>query len=98
MLEKIGGEIDLLQHHLTVLHEVVEHGPIGIIKLTDVLHDSQHHIRYSLRVLEQMGYIRATSSGAVATPKAFAMLENFDVDLDVIVTKLGQFHSDNKNI
>lgn len=93
MLDKIGGEIELLQRHLTVLNSVVTYGPIGIVKLTDVLHDSQHHVRYSLRVLEQMGYIQATSSGAVATPKAHTMLENFDKDLDDLIAKLRTLHT-----
>ncbi|HJJ39332.1 MAG TPA: hypothetical protein O0X42_04255 [Methanocorpusculum sp.] len=92
MLDKIKSEIELLQRHMVVLQAVVTHGPIGIMKLTDLLHDSQHHVRYSLRVLEQMGYIQATSSGAIATEKAFLMLKEFDNDLDAVILKLRQLH------
>lgn len=90
MLEKLDNEIVLIERHMGVLQAVVKNGPIGIVKLTDVLHDSQHHVRYSLRVLEQMGYIKATTSGAVATEKAFVMLKEFDATLDALIRKLRQ--------
>ncbi|HJJ36866.1 MAG TPA: hypothetical protein O0X27_06820 [Methanocorpusculum sp.] len=94
MLEKLDNEIELIQRHMGVLQAVVKNGPIGIMKLTDVLHDSQHHVRYSLRVLEQMGYIQATTSGAIATEKAFIMLKGFDNDLDALILKLRQLHTE----
>jgi len=93
MLEKLDSEIGLIARHMKVLQAVVKNGPIGIVKLTEVLHDSQHHVRYSLRVLEQMGYIKATTSGAIATEKAFVMLNEFDTSLDRIILKLRQLHT-----
>ena len=94
MLEKLENEIELIRRHMGVLQAVVQHGPIGIMKLTDLLHDSQHHLRYSLRVLEQMGYIQATTSGAIATEKAFTMLKEFDTDLDTLISKLRQLQTE----
>ena len=88
MLEKINGEVELLERHLIVMRAVVSHGPVGIMKLTDELHQSQHRIRYSLRVLEQMEYIKATPSGAIATEKALEMLKNFNLNMDKLIEKL----------
>ena len=88
MLDKIMGEVELLERHLAVMRVVARHGPIGIMKLTEELKQPQHRIRYSLRILEQMEYIKATPSGAVATPKAFDMLKNFDQDLDDLIAGL----------
>ena len=88
MLDKINGEVDLLERHLQVMTAVSAPGPIGIMKLTEELHQSQHRIRYSLRVLEQMGYIQATPSGAVATEKAISMLKELDAHLDELIAKL----------
>ena len=51
------SEIALLGRHIQVLRAVYEHGPIGIIKLSEMLSLPHHRIRYSLRVLEQLGYI-----------------------------------------
>lgn len=92
MLDKLSGEVELLERHLTVMRAVAKNGPIGIMKLTEELGQPQHRIRYSLRVLEQMQYIKATPSGAVATPKAFHMLENFDQELVALVRQLEALH------
>ncbi|HJJ30137.1 MAG TPA: hypothetical protein VJ857_04500 [Methanocorpusculum sp.] len=96
MLSKINGEIELLERHLSVMRVVARQGPIGIMKLTDELSQPQHRIRYSLRVLEQMQYIKATPSGAIATPKAFEMLENFDKDLEILVQHLSSLHPEKR--
>ena len=58
------------------------------MKLTEELGLSQHRVRYSLRVLEQMQYIKATPSGAVATSRADDMLKHFDESLDELISKL----------
>ncbi len=88
MLDKLLGEVDLLERHLSVMQAVSAQGPIGIMKLTEVLGLSQHRVRYSLRVLEQMQYIKATPAGAIATPRAAKMLKHFNEDLDGLIEKL----------
>ena len=35
MLDKILGEVDLLERHLSVMRAVSSQGPIGIMKLTE---------------------------------------------------------------
>jgi predicted transcriptional regulator len=92
MLDKLSGEVELLERHLTVMRAVINHGPIGIMKLTEELGLPQHRIRYSLRVLEQMQYIKATPSGAMPTRKACQMLENFDVELAGLIAQLEALH------
>lgn len=96
MLTKINGEVELLERHLSVMRVVAHQGPIGIMRLTEELSQPQHRIRYSLRVLEQMQYIKATPSGAVATPKAHEMLSNFDSDLDTLIKKLSSLHQEER--
>ncbi|MDO8842400.1 MAG: hypothetical protein Q7J09_05425 [Methanocalculus sp.] len=88
MLEKLRDEIELIQRHLLVARAVVEHEPIGIIKLSEVLGQQQHRVRYSLRILEQMGYIRASPLGAYATPKMRDMLKGVPGELDAFIRAL----------
>lgn len=94
MLDKIRGEVELLDRHLLVMKAVAKNAPIGIMKLTEELKLPQHKIRYSLRILEQMQYIKATPSGAVATKKAFDMLSHFNEDLDELIEYLKTLHVD----
>jgi predicted transcriptional regulator len=88
MLEKLRGDIQLLDRHIEVMKAVMEHEPIGIVKLSLLMDLPYHRIRYSLRVLEQMGYIRASPAGAVTTIQAKRLLSNIDQDVDELVTLL----------
>jgi len=88
VLYRLKEEIELLTRHIEVAKAVVEHQPIGIMKLSELLDLPFHRIRYSLRILEQMGYIRASPAGAVATPRAEELLANLDTDLDEIIRLL----------
>ncbi len=69
MLDKLEQEIKRLARHTAILKFVIGHGPIGIIKLSELSGFLQHRVRYSLRVLEQHSLIRPSPQGAVATPK-----------------------------
>jgi predicted transcriptional regulator len=85
MLKKIQEDISLASRHIEVLRAVAGHQPIGIIKLSELLNVPQHRIRYSLRVLEGSGYIRASSAGAMVTPKAEEMFLRLNDDIDEII-------------
>jgi len=88
MLKKMKDEIELLSRHIEVARAVVDHQPIGIMKLSELLTLPSHRIRYSLHVLEQTGYIRASSDGAVATPEASRMFADLDNDLEDLISLL----------
>ncbi len=93
MLKKIKGDIELIGRHLEVLSTVAQHQPIGIIKLSEVLDVPQHRIRYSLRVMEGLGYIRASPTGAVTTEKADELFTTLDTDIEEITVLLNGIRS-----
>jgi predicted transcriptional regulator len=97
MLEKLDHEIDLLGRHLEVVRVVVAHQPIGIMKLADLLDLPYHRVRYSLRVLEQQGYIRASPAGAMATPRAEEVLANLTGEIDGLIARLEAMKEDTKS-
>ena len=98
MLQKMKAEIELLTRHVIVLRAVMEHQPIGIMKLSELLDLPFHRIRYSLRVLEQLGYIRATPAGAVVTPITEEFLRNLDRDIDELIGLLGSMKPEKARI
>jgi predicted transcriptional regulator len=75
-------ELGLLSRHLDVLKNVQDHGPIGIIKLSQMTGQPQHMIRYSLRTLEKDGLITPSPQGAVITDKIHEMLGTLETTLD----------------
>ncbi|WP_319538946.1 hypothetical protein [uncultured Methanospirillum sp.] len=93
MLKKIKGDIELIGRHLEVLSTVAQHQPIGIIKLSEVLDVPQHRIRYSLRVMEGLGYIRASPTGAITTEKADELFTTLDTDIEEISVLLSGMRS-----
>jgi predicted transcriptional regulator len=88
MLKKMKDEIELLSRHIEVARAVADHQPIGIMKLAEFLNLPSHRIRYSLHVLEQLGYIRASSEGAVATVLTRELFEHLNDNLDDLVRLL----------
>jgi len=95
MLAKLKSEIELVSRHLEVIRAVVEHQPIGIMKLSEILDLPYHRVRYSLRVLEQEGYIRASPAGAVATPLVDDLLSTLDVEVDELIDLLQVIRKEN---
>ena len=67
---------------------VADHEPIGILKLAELLDLPSHRIRYSLHVLEHLGYIRASPEGAVATPQTVELFQHHNGDLDELISLL----------
>jgi predicted transcriptional regulator len=88
MLKKMRDEIELLSRHLDVARAVAEHQPIGIMKLSELLDLPSHRIRYSLHVLEQLGYIRASPDGAIATTRTIDLFAHLNEDLDELASML----------
>ena len=81
-------ELDLLTRHVDVLQNVREHGPIGIIKLSQMTGQPQHMIRYSLRTLEKDGLIEPSPQGAIATDKVHETLGTLETTLDDITSRV----------
>src|SRR5512137_1310489 len=78
LTEKVSGELEMLERHLLILKQVVENEPIGILKLAEETKIPSHKVRYSLRILEQEGLIKASAPGAVTTDQTRLFLEKLD--------------------
>jgi predicted transcriptional regulator len=81
-------ELDLLSRHIDILKTVRDHGPIGIIRLSQVTGQPQHVIRYSLRTLEHDGIIKPSSQGAIITDKVHDTLGTLESTLDEMITTM----------
>ena len=79
-------ELELLTRHVDVLKTVQEHGPVGIIRLSQMTGQPQHMIRYSLRTLEKDGIITPSPQGAVVTDRVHETLGTLESTLDEFTT------------
>ncbi len=78
---RVEYELELLQRHLMMLNIIVNHEPIGIIRLSNLSNFPQHKVRYSLRILEQEGLIRPSADGAITTKKFKSFISNLNNQL-----------------
>ena len=100
LTNKIETELELLKRHVTILKTIMEHEPIGIIKLAELLNYPQHKVRYSLRTLEHEGLIEPSPEGAVTTDKLPAFLARMKAilgSMDDLTTDLTKSLKTGKN-
>jgi predicted transcriptional regulator len=90
----VSGELEMLERHLIILKQVVENEPIGILKLAEETNIPSHKVRYSLRVLEQEGLIKASAPGAVTTEQTAEFLQ----ELEGMIENLAKRAEDLKKI
>ncbi|MFB6074569.1 MAG: winged helix-turn-helix transcriptional regulator [Haloarculaceae archaeon] len=80
--DRLAKQVEKERRDREILRAVVEHGPIGIVRLAEVTGIPQHKVRYSLRMLENDGLVEPTPQGAVpaegAAEKVAAMNEGID--------------------
>ena len=77
----------MLHRHLVILKQVVENEPIGILKLAEETKIPSHKVRYSLRILEQEGLIKASAPGAVTTDRIGPFLQELDSMIEDLAGK-----------
>jgi len=87
---KLVSELDLLERHIRVLKITKENQPIGIIRLAELLEmkGQEHKVRYSLRILEDAGLIKATSGGAEVTGGYDEFMEHVSEYLDELAERV----------
>lgn len=88
MINRLEGEVTVLDRHLHVLKTVIANEPIGIVKTANELGYPHHKVRYSLRILEEANIIEPTVQGAITTDQAERFVETLTEDLDASIDKL----------
>ncbi len=81
-------EMDLVERHIMMLKATRENEPVGIIRLSELLNIPRHKVRYSLRLLEQDGLIKATPGGAMVTDRYDAFMAELSAQLDEVVERV----------
>lgn len=85
LVERALKETILIKRHIEILNLVHKEGPIGIMKISEILKVPTHKVRYSLRILEKEGLIAASIDGATVTYKVPEELKNLDKELDNLI-------------
>lgn len=88
VIDRVEKEIDMLTRHFQILQLVIQHEPIGIVKLSQHTGYPHHKVRYSLRVLEEESIIEPSQEGAVTTDKTQKFVNAHADVIDEILARL----------
>jgi predicted transcriptional regulator len=84
MIDSLEKEVEMLTRHLQVMRLVIEHEPIGIVKMSNETGYPHHKVRYSLRVLEEENLIEPTAQGAITTDQTSDFVDDLENKIDDI--------------
>lgn len=87
MFDALHQEIELIERAHRILFLVEEHEAVGIRRLSRIAEKEHHHIRASLRHLEDEGYVESTPNGAITTTDAGTYLIEVDDDIDAVIDR-----------
>ena len=85
LIDNIINEVKLAKRHLDVLRLIMKHEPIGILRLSQITGIPDQQIRYSMRVLQDCGFLGPSTKGAVVTNNARKFMKNLKNEKKKIV-------------
>lgn len=88
MDERLQNQVEKERRDLTVLQTVIEDGPLGIVKLAERTGLPEHKVRYSLRMLENDGFVEPGPNGAVPADDIRERLRRVNEGLAELIERL----------
>jgi predicted transcriptional regulator len=88
MVDRLENQVEKEQRDVQILRAVIEHGPIGIVRLSDETDLPEHKVRYSLRMLEEDGLVEPTPNGAIPADDVAAQVDGINEGIDHLVSRL----------
>jgi predicted transcriptional regulator len=88
MVDRLQNQVEKEERDLTILKEVIDDGPVGIVTLADRTDLPEHKVRYSLRMLENDGFIEPTPQGAVPSDDIEEQAEAINQGLEELIGRL----------
>jgi predicted transcriptional regulator len=88
MVDRFTNQVEKEERDLRILQAVIEHGPIGIVKLSEETGVPEHKVRYSLRMLENDEFIEPTPNGAIPADDIDEQVTRINEGLDDLIERL----------
>jgi predicted transcriptional regulator len=88
MIQRLVDQLEKQARDLTVLEAVIDHHPIGIVRLSKETGIPEHKVRYSLRMLENDDLIEATQQGAIPAGGIEDTVADINEGLESLVARI----------
>lgn len=89
MIQRLADQLEKESRDLRVLSAVIEHHPIGIVRISKETGIPEHKVRYSLRMLENDGLIDPTQQGAIPGEGIDERVEELNAGIESLIERLG---------
>jgi len=90
MVDRLENQVEKEQRDVQILRAVIEHGPIGIVRLSEETGLPEHKVRYSLRMLEEDELIEPTPDGAIPVESIADEVDELNAGLERLIDRLGE--------
>lgn len=94
MFERLTDQLEKEARDLRILAAVIDYGPIGIVRLSKETGTPEHKVRYSLRMLENDGFVEATQQGAIPADDIAERVGGINAGLDGLAERLESLRED----
>ncbi|WP_018256665.1 winged helix-turn-helix transcriptional regulator [Halomicrobium katesii] len=81
-LDRLAEQVEKERRDLQILEAIIEHGPIGIVRLAEEADVPEHKVRYSLRMLENDELVQPTPEGAIPVENIEARIATMNQGLE----------------
>jgi len=88
MVERLQNQVEKEERDLRILRAVIGSGPVGIVKLAEETGLPEHKVRYSLRMLENDGFIEPTPEGAIPAEDIDDRIARVNEGLNGLISRL----------
>ena len=78
IIENLENEIKITKRHIKIMKLIDEQGPLGIIKISKITKIPSQQVRYSLRIIQQCGFLSPTKKGAKLNIKGCNFLKKLN--------------------
>ena len=87
-MDRLADQVEKERRDVAILLAVVEHGPIGIGGIAEVVDYPEHKVRQSLRMLENDELVAPTQEGAVPTDDIDDQIGTMNDGIDRLVERV----------
>ena len=92
-IDRLANQVEKERRDVAILRTVIEHGPIGIVRIAEETGVPEHKVRYSLRMLENDGLVEPTQQGAVPPEDIDDRVATLNQGIDDLVERVERLRS-----
>jgi predicted transcriptional regulator len=90
---RLANQVEKERRDVVILRAVIEHGPIGIVRLSEETGVPEHKVRYSLRMLENDDLVEPTQQGAVPADDIAERVATINAGIDDLAARVDELRS-----